>query len=152
MKCIYGGLCRIRSFGYEAKEMTEEIHLEIAPDIQQRFPEIVCGRFIVEDGPNVTDVDFLSYDEIRAALTGEGITIEGIAKDPRIAAWRTAIQSSGAKPSKVRGSAEQLGRRVLRGGAITAPPLVDLYCRCSARFLAPLGVTISISFRRGRRV
>ncbi len=101
---------------------------------------------------------FPDGEDIRARLEEEGISPETITADERIAAWRTAVQLSGLKAAKVRGSAEQLVRRFLRGDAIGGgpgvssqesvassppssdlPPLVRLYCAVSARFVAPLG-------------
>ena len=119
--------------------MPNGITLTVAPDVLGRFPELACGGFLTDrlDSANVSQSP--SYESIRESLAGEGITIEEITAEPRIAAWRAAIQASGVKASKFRGSAEQLARRVLRGGSVEAPPLVDLYCRLSALHLAPLG-------------
>ena len=113
--------------------------LTVAPDVLGRFPELACGGFLADRLNDAAVSPAPPYESIREALSGEGITVEEIAAEPRIAAWRAAIQASGIKASKFRGSAEQLARRVLRGGSIEAPPLVDLYCRLSARHLAPLG-------------
>lgn len=119
--------------------MPESFALTIAADLRDRFPGLACGGFVALDIPLTGSPPAPAYEMIRQSLESEGITLDEIASEPRIAAWRSAIQSSGVKASKFRGSAEQLARRVLRGGGVDAPPLIDLYCRISARYLAPLG-------------
>ena len=119
--------------------MTEPIHLEISDEIRSRFPSIAAGGFIATGLQDLEGVGLPDENQVRAQLEKEGLAIETITADPRIAAWRDAIRDSGLKASKVRGSAEQLVRRILRGGELSAPPLVRLYCLVSARFVAPMG-------------
>jgi DNA/RNA-binding domain of Phe-tRNA-synthetase-like protein len=120
--------------------MSNEILIEITPDVRDCFPEIRCGGFRAS-GLSVLHEKtvVLSDDEIRSALTSQGISVDTVTQDRRIGDWRAAIQRCGLKAAKVRGSAEQLVRRYLRGDSISGPPLVRLYCGASAYSVAPLG-------------
>jgi len=120
--------------------MASEILLQIASDVRDRFPEIRCGGFRTSSIPAI-DEHAVGVDGelIRSELRAQGLTLDSITQDPRIAAWRSAIQGSGLKAAKVRGSAEQLVRRYLRGDSIGGPRLVRIYCSVSAKAVAPLG-------------
>jgi DNA/RNA-binding domain of Phe-tRNA-synthetase-like protein len=120
--------------------MLKQIKIEIAPDIRDRFPGIRCGGFRAS-GLNVIDAHAVCLPgaAIRDALTSDGFSIETVTRDSRIAAWRSAIQACGLKAAKIRGSAEQLVRRTLRGDSIGGPALVQMYCGVSAKTVAPLG-------------
>jgi DNA/RNA-binding domain of Phe-tRNA-synthetase-like protein len=119
-----------------------DIVIEISDAVLTRFPGIRCGGFAAANLPrDEATLGSLApdSDRIRAALASDGVNLETITQDDRIASWRTAIQGSGLKAAKVRGSAEQLARRYLRGDRIGGPGLVRSYCAFSALFVAPLG-------------
>jgi DNA/RNA-binding domain of Phe-tRNA-synthetase-like protein len=82
------------------------------------------------------------------------VTSEGIAAHPRIASWRAAYASFGAKPAKFRSSVEAMARRVLRGEELPSiSALVDIGNVVSLRHLVPAGghaidvVTASLCLR-----
>lgn len=80
------------------------------------------------------------WESARSQLLEQGLTIENLTSDPRVAAWRDAFRRSGLKPSTYRSSPEQLARRLLRGENISTPlPIVNAYCAVSAANLASLG-------------
>ena len=120
--------------------MSNFIMVEIASEVRDRFPEIRCGAFRAL-GLDVIDSQAFKLDDaaVRDALASQGLSIETVTQDSRIAAWRAAIQACGLKAAKVRGSAEQLVRRYLRGDRIGGPALVRMYCGVSAKAVAPLG-------------
>jgi len=138
--------------------MSNEIAVEIASEICERFPGIRCGGFRAS-GLNVIDMHAVETDDaaIRGTLTSKGLSIETVTQDSRIAGWRVAIQACGLKAAKIRGSAEQLVRRYMRGDSIGGPAIVRMYCGVSARTIAPLGgydvdrlpsLTIQLRFAR----
>ena len=117
--------------------------LQIDDAILERHPEILVGGFLVEDLPVASaaceDPDGV-FQEAASALRAAGITLDNLTAEPRIAAWRSAIAACGFKPSRHRGSAEQLARRLLKDCTIRTPlPIVSLYCALSAKYLSPLG-------------
>ena len=120
--------------------MTEHFY-SISPDIFRMYPGYVRGVVVahgVRNGPSPADLVALlrqAEESVRARLT-----IEKIAEEPRIAAWREAYRRFGAKPSEFRCSAEAMARRTLRDEplpSITA--LVDIGNLISLRHLLPAG-------------
>ncbi len=116
--------------------------LRIAGEVGARHPGILVGGLsatglvaaaaTVEQQPFPTDT--------AQALVSQDVTVELVADHPLIRDWRTAIASSGLKPSTYKSSPEQLARRTLKSGPVrTGLPLVDLYCEVATRHLAPLG-------------
>lgn len=76
----------------------------------------------------------------RASLGRAFGDASGVVADARVQAWRAAMRACGLSASDVRSSAEQLARRFLRdGGVSAADPVVQIYCAVSARHLAPIG-------------
>lgn len=120
---------------------SEPISVVISAPIRERFPGITVAGFVASglDDLDLTGTRWLRNEEIAEALDREGFPTTDITSDPRIAQWREAVRASGLKASKFRGSAEQLVRRVLAGTLPSTGDLVDLYCRVSARHVAPLG-------------
>jgi DNA/RNA-binding domain of Phe-tRNA-synthetase-like protein len=119
------------------------ITLSIAPDIQQRFPDLLVGGFIAT-GVLITHEAFVrsaaDFEGARSRLAERIGAPERFVEHPSIVHWRSAIRSCGLRPSKVRGSVEQLGRRLLKHGlAPSSTPLVDAYCLVSVDHFAPIG-------------
>lgn len=138
--------------------MGKTISVGIAPAVRERFPTITVAAFAV-DGLREFHAEgtLVGVEEIRRQLIAEGLTLDTLLQEPRIALWREALRSCGIKPSTFRGSAEQLVRRVLRGEEIDAPAMVRRYCEASAQNIAPLGAydvqrlpTNAIELREGR--
>jgi DNA/RNA-binding domain of Phe-tRNA-synthetase-like protein len=119
------------------------ITLEISEQVILQFPKIHVAGFLARDldvaARRLSDIDSM-MEAARSQLVSEGLTVQNISADPRIAAWREAFARCGLKPSTYKGSAEQLGRRLLKGEKPSTPlEIVNLYCAVSARHLAPIG-------------
>jgi len=120
--------------------MTERFY-SISPDIFRMYPGYVRGVVVahgVHNGPSPADLVALlrqAEESVRARLT-----IEKIAEEPRIAAWREAYRKFGAKPSEFRCSVEAMARRALRNEPLPAiNALVDIGNLLSLRHLLPAG-------------
>lgn len=120
--------------------MSNDIVLDISAALRAQFAGIRCAGFRAA-GLRALDLHEAIPDAatVAAGLAAKGLHAETVTLDPRIAAWRSAIQVCGLKAAKVRGSAEQLVRRFSRGDNIGGPPLVQVYCAASATAVAPLG-------------
>jgi DNA/RNA-binding domain of Phe-tRNA-synthetase-like protein len=113
----------------------------IANEVFARFPGYVRGVVVahgVSNGPSPPElIDLLRDAE---ASVCDRLSIEQIAEEPHIKAWREAYRVFGAKPSEFRSSVEAMARRVLRGDRL--PPinaLVDIGNVVSLRYLLPAG-------------
>ncbi|HEX3128598.1 MAG TPA: phenylalanine--tRNA ligase beta subunit-related protein [Thermoanaerobaculia bacterium] len=121
--------------------MTDEIRIEIDPEILERFPACRVGGFLARGLASAAQrVTLEPAEALAAPLSAQGVTVETISEEPRIREWRKAYQQSGVKPSTYKSSAEQLARRLLKGSWISTPlPLVNLYSAVSVKHLAPMG-------------
>ncbi|HXA18769.1 MAG TPA: phenylalanine--tRNA ligase beta subunit-related protein [Thermoanaerobaculia bacterium] len=117
------------------------VTIAIDAAVSAKFPELLCGAFIVKGLTGIDAGQFLvNAETLKARLAAEGLTEETVLTHPAISGWRRAIQTLGLKAAKFRSSAEQLVRRAARGDEIKAPgDLVRLYCQLSALHVAPLG-------------
>jgi DNA/RNA-binding domain of Phe-tRNA-synthetase-like protein len=120
--------------------MTERFYT-VSPDIFRMYPSYVRGVVVahgVRNGPSPDELVALlrqAEESVRARLT-----IEKIAEEPRIAAWREAYRKFGAKPSEFRCSVEAMARRALRSEPLPAiNALVDIGNVLSLRRLMPVG-------------
>lgn len=117
------------------------LEFEIDRRVAEVFPEVAVGGFLAGD------LDAVDWDDAAGAFTAtaeeleaQGVTLQNLTEDPRVAGWRDAIGRCGLKPSTFKSSPEQLARRVLKGQDVSTPlPLVDAYCAVSVRHLAPMG-------------
>ncbi len=116
-------------------------HYSISPDIFRLFPGYLRGVVVAEDVANRSSPESLLHLLRQAeAELREKISLETVAEDPRIKAWREAYRSFGAKPSEFRSSIEALARRVLRGDALPGiNALVDIGNLISLRHVLPAG-------------
>jgi DNA/RNA-binding domain of Phe-tRNA-synthetase-like protein len=116
-------------------------HYSIAPEIFARFPGYVRGVVIahnVKNGPSPADLVAMLREAEASVRTR--LTLENIAEEPRIKAWRDAYRAFGAKPAEFRSSVEAMARRALRGDEIPAiNALVDIGNIVSLRHLIPAG-------------
>jgi DNA/RNA-binding domain of Phe-tRNA-synthetase-like protein len=113
----------------------------ISDEIFSRFPGYVRGVVVaheVTNGPSPPElIDLLR--ETEESVRGR-LSLEQVAEEPRIKAWRDAYRSFGAKPSEYRSSVEAMARRVLRGDALPSiNALVDIGNVISLRYLVPAG-------------
>jgi DNA/RNA-binding domain of Phe-tRNA-synthetase-like protein len=118
-----------------------DLSYAIADEVFARFPGYVRGVVLAHDVTNGASpaplVALLRGAE--AAVRGR-LTLEKLAEEPRIAAWRDAFRRFGAKPSDYRPSIEALLRRVLRGQELPSiSALVDIGNLVSLRHLLPTG-------------
>ncbi|HEV2762486.1 MAG TPA: phenylalanine--tRNA ligase beta subunit-related protein [Pyrinomonadaceae bacterium] len=120
------------------------LELQVRPEVREKFPEFSAGGFLAANleraAESLRTAAPAKMERARAALTEAGLSVQNLVGDPRVATWREAFSRSGLKPSTYKSSAEQLGRRLLRGELIETPlPLVTTYCAVAARHLAALG-------------
>jgi DNA/RNA-binding domain of Phe-tRNA-synthetase-like protein len=118
-----------------------EYTYSISPDIFRMYPGYVRGVVIAQGVHNGSSPDGLVEMLRQAEESVRGrLTIETVAVEPRIAAWREAYRKFGAKPGDFRSSVEAMVRRALRGDPLPAiNTLVDIGNILSLRFLMPVG-------------
>jgi DNA/RNA-binding domain of Phe-tRNA-synthetase-like protein len=118
-----------------------EYTYSISPDIFRMYPGYVRGVVIAHGVHNGFSPDGLVEMLRQAEESVRGrLTIETVAVEPRIAAWREAYRKFGAKPGDFRSSVEAMVRRALRGDSLPAiNTLVDIGNMLSLRFLMPVG-------------
>jgi DNA/RNA-binding domain of Phe-tRNA-synthetase-like protein len=113
----------------------------ISPDVFVRFPGYVRGVVVaheVKNGPSPTELVAM-LREAEASVRAR-VSLEQIAEEPRIKAWRDAYRAFGAKPAEFRSSVEAMARRALRGDELPAiSALVDIGNVISLRHLIPAG-------------
>jgi DNA/RNA-binding domain of Phe-tRNA-synthetase-like protein len=113
----------------------------ISPEIFCMYPGYVRGVVVayeVHNGPSPDElVQLLRQAEESARAR---LTLEKVAEEPHIAAWREAYRKFGAKPSEFRSSVEAMTRRALRSEPLPAiNALVDIGNILSLRHLMPVG-------------
>lgn len=125
--------------GGDVKE--NEKYFTISDEVFVRFPGYVRGVVIAHGVTNGESTEELS-SMLRAAENSvrEKLTLETLAAHPKIASWREAYRSFGAKPSKFRPSIEAMVRRVLRNEPLPSiNALVDIGNVVSLNHLVPAG-------------
>ena len=118
-------------------QLRDEIH----PEIFELYPGYCWGKVLCWDLDNTrpTAPAEVLLREAEVSVRADPALAE-ITFHPRIAAWRDAFSSFGARPSKFQSSVEALVRRARRGDEL--PPinlLVGLYNAISLRSLLPVG-------------
>lgn len=113
----------------------------ISPDIFRLYPGYVRGVVIAYEVHNSPSPEGLVQMLRQAEESVRGrLTIEKVAEEPRIAAWREAYRKFGAKPSEFRSSVEAMARRALRNEPLPSiNALVDIGNVLSLRHLMPVG-------------
>ena len=119
----------------------EERFFGVANGIFALFPRYIRGVVVARGLVNTESCDELvsllraAEDSVRGQLT-----IEKLVEHPRIASWREAYRTFGAKPSKFRPSIEAMVRRVLKNEPLPSiNSLVDIGNIVSLRHLVPAG-------------
>ncbi len=113
----------------------------ISEEIFSRFPGYVRGVVVAHGLVNGKSSDEL-ITLLRAAEESVRSTVDAasVAEHPRIASWREAYRSFGAKPTKFRPSIEAMARRVLKNEALPSiSALVDIGNIVSLSHLLPAG-------------
>jgi DNA/RNA-binding domain of Phe-tRNA-synthetase-like protein len=107
----------------------------------ERFPDLAIGVVIA------AGIDNRRHGEAAAAFLRKQIDAvrnawspDRLEADPRIAAWREAYRSFGAKPKKHRCSVENAIRTILDGGELPSiNAAVDIYNAISLKHCVPAG-------------
>lgn len=117
------------------------VHYTVSDRIFSLFPGYVRGVVVahgVTNGESSSELVRM-LREAEEALR-KRLDIDSLAEQPRIASWREAYRTFGAKPSKFRPSMEAMTRRVLRNEEIPSiNALVDIGNIISLRHLVPAG-------------
>jgi DNA/RNA-binding domain of Phe-tRNA-synthetase-like protein len=117
------------------------LHYSISEEVFQRFPGYLRGVVIAHDVVNCPSPDAVveMLREAEASVRAR-LSVEHVAEEPRIKAWREAYRAFGAKPSEFRSSIEALARRALRSEPVPSiNALVDIGNIVSLRHLLPAG-------------
>jgi DNA/RNA-binding domain of Phe-tRNA-synthetase-like protein len=119
----------------------KDLTYTIADEVFAQFPGYARGVVLaygVRNGESPTEIVSLLREA--EALVREQLSLESLIEHPRIASWREAYRSFGAKPSKFRPSVEAMVRRVLRGHELPSiNALVDIGNILSLHHLIPAG-------------
>lgn len=121
--------------------MTKELSYSISKEVFEQFPGYTRGVVLAYDVKNGDSPPELTamLREAEASLR-ESVDLEKLADHPRIASWRDAYRSFGAKPSKFRSSIEAMTRRALRNQELPSiNALVDIGNALSLKHLVPTG-------------
>jgi DNA/RNA-binding domain of Phe-tRNA-synthetase-like protein len=119
----------------------DDRYFTISREVFDKFPGYVRGVVIAKGLTNgdasgeLTSLLRAAEDAVRKQLN-----LEALAEHPRLASWREAYRSFGAKPSKFRPSIEAMVRRVLRNDELPSiNALVDIGNVVSLNHLVPAG-------------
>jgi len=117
------------------------LHYTISDEVFQRFPGYARGVVIAHEVVNCPSPDAIVQLLREAEVSVRGrLSLERVADEPRIKAWREAYRAFGAKPSEFRSSVEALARRALRNEPVPSiNALVDIGNVVSLRHLLPAG-------------
>lgn len=117
------------------------VHYKVSDRIFSLFPGYVRGVVVahgVTNGESSSELVRLLRDAEEALR--KRLDIDSLAEQPKIASWREAYRTFGAKPSKFRPSMEAMTRRVLRNEEIPSiNALVDIGNIISLKYLVPAG-------------
>lgn len=119
----------------------DEKYFTVSHEVFNRFPGYVRGVVIAHGLTNGESPEAL-VAEMRAAEDSvrKELNLEKLAEHPRIASWREAYRSFGAKPAKFRPSIEAMVRRVLRNDQLPSiNTLVDIGNVVSLNHVVPAG-------------
>lgn len=121
--------------------MSKGIPYSVDARIFEDFPGYLRGVVVAADvtnGESPGELVALLRDA-EDALRSQ-VSVECVAEHPRIASWREAFRSFGARPSDFRSSIEAMARRVLRGHELPSiNALVDIGNIVSLRHIMPVG-------------
>lgn len=119
----------------------DDRYFTITKEVFAQFPGYVRGVVVAHGVKNRE-----APDELVALLRSaeqslrERLTIDTLTEHPRIASWREAYRSFGAKPAKFRPSTEAMARRILKGDELPSiSALVDIGNIVSLRHIVPAG-------------
>ena len=139
-------------------KMAKDLAYSISDEVFSQFPGYTRGVVLAYDVKNGdSTLELVSMLREAEASVREKVDLEKLAEHPRIASWREAYRSFGAKPSKFRSSIEAMTRRALRNQELPSiNALVDIGNALSLKHLVPTGghaidvVTGDIALRPAR--
>lgn len=119
----------------------EEFKYTIEDEVFRLFPGYVRGVVLANGVRNgESPAELIALLRAAEASVRDRLKAETVAEHPRMASWREAYRSFGAKPSKYRPSMEAMARRVLKNQEIPSiNTLVDIGNVVSLRYLVPAG-------------
>lgn len=109
--------------------------------IFQKFPGLYIGLLVARGVDNAGHAEEIT-PRLREAekYVREGLDVETLSEQSKIAVWREAYRSFGAKPKEHRSSIENLCRLVLNGVELRhINKLVDIYNYISLKHMFPVG-------------
>jgi len=119
----------------------DEMYYTVSRDVFERFPGYVRGVVIARGITNSeSSAELASLLRAAEDSVREQLNLEALPEHPRMASWREAYRSFGAKPSKFRPSIEAMVRRVLRNEPLRSiNAVVDIGNVVSLNHLVPAG-------------
>lgn len=142
--------------------MSQKLTYRVADEIFTRFPGYVRGVVLAFGVQNrQSPPELVAMLREAEAQVRKQLSPDKIAEHPRIAVWREAYRSFGAKPSEFRPSMEALARRVVKEQELPSiNALVDIGNVLSLRHLVPTGghatdvltQDISLRFASGQEI
>ena len=118
--------------------------LVLESSVLELFPDARVGALLARGVDNrATDAEGLALElrlvEAQRSAVGK-LSSTSVTEHPRVACWRDAYRSFGAKPKKYPSSIENLLRRAVKGEPLRhINRLVDLYNVVSLSYLLPVG-------------
>jgi len=115
------------------------IDFQMLPDVCSKFKGLNVAVVQGECSQNsFSDRDgFISF---KTAAEQAALSIQPLAANPHVAAWRAAFKKFGADPTKTRSSGEALLRRVQKGEHLPfINAIVDVYNAISLKHALPIG-------------
>ncbi len=110
---------------------------KVESDLLKAFPNTAIGYCVADiEVEGRSDYDF---EGLKLALEMAGVTLDNIANQPEIKAWREAYKIFGVKPSDYRSSVEALVRRVLADKPWHVNSIVDTYNAVSVKYVVAMG-------------
>jgi len=117
------------------------MQFKISPAIFEKFPSLNLGLVAakgIDNSGKSQEIAFLIKEQ--EARIKESFSTETLSQKPKIAAWRKAYSSFGAKPKKYKCSVESLYRTILQGSSLKPiNKIVDLYNLSSIKHMIPAG-------------
>lgn len=117
------------------------ISYSIDQSVFSRFPGYMRGVLIVEKVKNgASSAELTALLRQAEGQTRRTLSLDHLAEDQRIAAWRAAYRAMGIKPAEHRPSNEAMLRRVLHGQELPSiNALVDIGNIISLKYVMPVG-------------
>ncbi|MFC2141840.1 B3/4 domain-containing protein [Acidobacteriota bacterium] len=121
--------------------MPKDLYYTVSDEIFKLFPGYTRGVVLAQCVVNSeSPPDLVSMLRETEKSVRDRLLPEKLSEHPRIASWREAFRTFGAKPGKYRSSVEAMVRRVLQGQDLPSiNTLVDIGNIISLRHLVPAG-------------